>query len=321
MSGLCFQMHALPTVNPTWYLTISSQADQNKLCEVVFKRPNCAPFSGDVLRELEQANNWDHANVTFHGNLLTHTLITIHNMVQEMLRTEACNLMGECNIFYPQLTCKDAVAQVQSASPYNAIIMLIREIPKDTPWSLTKCIADSKSGFNWRRVTLEESWNIKVGFPIMLEALNRKIIEQTNSSLQITPQTLLLFLQAIIADDVELCRVLFKKYPVMLKAATELNETEFQTLFPNFMTNYFWTTYPSTQSPNVTSGLILEDTALTRALATECKLNEYIFWGEQTDSLNLATAKDFINSLETSKIHEANPLNVISWLKTQQIHQ
>ena len=126
---------------------------------------------------------------------------------------------------------------------------------------------------------------------------------------------MVLLFDAVMVDDDALLRCLLRKFPLMAKKASELSSDERDVLFPaDSMTNHFYTDPASDDGKKVNFGLVVEDTATAKVLAGECNLVDYIYWGTNTDPVQVATAADIAEVLEVSEEH-ITPLKVLSLLK------
>ena len=129
-----------------------------------------------------------------------------------------------------------------------------------------------------------------------------------------SPEAMVLLLDAVMIDDDALLRSLFRRFPLMRKKASELTHDERDILSPaDSMTNHFYT-YPTSDEKKVKFGLVVADTATAKVLADECNLVDYIYWGANTDPVQLATVADIAEVLKASEEH-TTPVKVLSLLQ------
>ena len=129
---------------------------------------------------------------------------------------------------------------------------------------------------------------------------------------KLSPESLVFFLKSFVTDDVNLLHSLLDEYPMMSKQINEMTKEELENLYsPVECTNHFYVT-------DNDFGLVLEDTSRTRALVSECKtdLNKFIFWGANSDPVQLGTAVDIAYAFEKSKDNKA-PQKILSFLQNK----
>ena len=177
-SGIDFEMFAYPTGNPTWVGSVVNKATNKQLFEMSFQRPFHASFSGDIYKELTREDTWDHCKIT-PNECTPDELRGVLQEIEQRSYIEAHNLIAQCDLFYPNLKCREAATSLmESQSSFLALVMLMSEIPAKTPWSTRKSMGyDDGTGFGWHAPSFSMEWNMRVGYPIMVEALKRKVEE------------------------------------------------------------------------------------------------------------------------------------------------
>eukprot|EP00966_Prymnesium_polylepis_P270737 6254572-Prymnesium_polylepis.1 len=105
---------------------------------------------------------------------------------------------------------------------------------------------------------------------------------------------------------------MLRRFPLLGKKADTLTIEERDELSPSaLMTNHFYTC-KSFSSTCV--GLVLPDTAFARKLVSDCKLDDFVYWGANTDPVQFATVFDVAEVLETSEYH-TTPRKVLTLLR------
>lgn len=125
-----------------------------------------------------------------------------------------------------------------------------------------------------------------------------------------SPDALVFFLNALVNDDVQVFRDLLDEYPIMSKEIKKLTREELENMYsPVECTNHFYVTENK-------FGLVLENSSWIRALVSDCKteLNQLIFWGANSDPVQLATAIDIAYAFRKSKDHET-PQKILTFLE------
>ena len=126
-------------------------------------------------------------------------------------------------------------------------------------------------------------------------------------------EVLILFFDALMTDDEQFVGKMLRRFPLLGKKANTLTLEERDELSPpTLMTNHFYT-YKSS-STCVDFGVVLPDTAFARKLVSECKLDDYVYWGANTDPVQLATVFDVAEAMESSEVH-TTPQKVLTVLK------
>jgi hypothetical protein len=107
------------------------------------------------------------------------------------------------------------------------------------------------------------------------------------------PEAFVLLLDAAVTDDEPNMRYLIRRFPAMAKRAKDLTEVEEQSISSSPYTNHFYT------SPgDVTMyGLVLEETPNARTLVKECNLDSLVYWGCNTDPVQVATIADIVDCM------------------------
>lgn len=175
---LDFEMSAYPTANPTWVGSVTNKLTGKKIFETSFRLPNNRPFNGDVHGTLTRDDVWEHATVTNHDATFKER-VAVLKAIKEMQYNGVYELLLQCRQFYPNLQCRDAATSLnQRNSSYVALTMVMDEVPSKTAWSMNKSVGyDDGNGFAFHAPSLSMVWNMKVGYPIMIEALKRNIVE------------------------------------------------------------------------------------------------------------------------------------------------
>lgn len=126
-------------------------------------------------------------------------------------------------------------------------------------------------------------------------------------------EILILFFDALMLDDEQLVGKMLRRLPLLGRKADTLTVDEMYELSPpSMMTNHFYTCKSS--STCVDFGVVLRDTAFARKLVAECKLEDFVYWGANTDPVQFATVFDIAEALETSEVH-ATPRKVLTVLR------
>lgn len=107
------------------------------------------------------------------------------------------------------------------------------------------------------------------------------------------PEALVLLLDAPVTNDERMMRCLLRPFPSMAKRAADLGPAD--SICDSFYTNHFYVN-------GGTFGLVIEDRPTARALVKECNLDEHIFWGGNTDPVQLATIADIVDIM-----HKTSP--------------
>ena len=95
-------------------------------------------------------------------------------------------------------------------------------------------------------------------------------------------EILILFFDALMLDDAQLLQKMLRRFPLLGKKADTLTFEERDELSPpTLMTNHFYT-YKSS-STCVDFGVVLPDTAFARKLVSKCNLDDFVYWGANTD--------------------------------------
>lgn len=126
-------------------------------------------------------------------------------------------------------------------------------------------------------------------------------------------EILILFFDALMTDDEQLVGKMLRRFPLLGKKADTLTLEERDELSPpTLMTNHFYTCKSS--STCVDFGVVLPDTAFARKLVSECNLDDFVYWGANTDPVQFATVFDIAEVLETSEFH-TTPQKVLTVLR------
>lgn len=107
------------------------------------------------------------------------------------------------------------------------------------------------------------------------------------------PEALVLLLDAAVTNDEGMMRCLLRRFPSMAKRAADLGPAD--SICDSFYTNHFYVN-------GGTFGLVIEDRPTARALVKECNLDEHIFWGGNSDPVQLATIADVVDIM-----HKTSP--------------
>jgi len=107
------------------------------------------------------------------------------------------------------------------------------------------------------------------------------------------PEELMLLLDAAVSNDDALMRRLLRRFPLMAKRAADLDPDDSVCESP--YTNHFYMN-------GETVGLVLEDHPMARDIVKECNLDEHIFWGDNTDPVQLPTIADIVDMM-----HKTSP--------------
>lgn len=122
--------------------------------------------------------------------------------------------------------------------------------------------------------------------------------------------TLVCFFDAAVRDDAVLMRVLTQRHPHMASLDHPPVDTPY--------TNHFYLT-PRQNDPDMYMlGIIVEDTARARAVARECKIEEYIYWGANTDPVSIISAAKIVEIMATRTwtwMHGNGGKGHVSWCK------
>ena len=174
-------MYGYPTGNPSWVGSVMNNATGKKLFDMSFQRPFATPYTGDIYEELAREDNWEHCDITPCEDIAD-SLPAVSAVIQEKSYNSAYILLEQCKTFYPNIKCRNlAMEMMKSGFTYHALVMIMSEIPAKTPWSTNKSMGyDDGSGFAWHAPTLSHTWNMRVGYPIMLEALKRMVDNMVN---------------------------------------------------------------------------------------------------------------------------------------------
>jgi hypothetical protein len=114
-------------------------------------------------------------------------------------------------------------------------------------------------------------------------------------------------LEALKNDDGKEVERLFTEQQVfMTKEADQLTHEQCSMFFPDPYTNYFC----KVQDDFL---LAIEDTPSTRAQVSESGTEAFVFWGDNTDSVILATFPDIIQIMANSPQH-STPHKIIAML-------
>ena len=102
-------------------------------------------------------------------------------------------------------------------------------------------------------------------------------------------------------------RALIARFPLMAK--TELAHDELWSICPpEKRCNHFYVLQDSS------FGLVLEDTPLSRTLASQRNIDDYIFWGGNSDPVPVVTVAQVAEAMQTLERH-VTPDKVIAVLK------
>jgi hypothetical protein len=170
------EMYGYPTFNPTWVGSVKNKVTGKKVFDMSFQRPFETPYTGDIYAELTRKENWNHCCVAPCEDMAD-SLPAVLAAIQEISYNEANTLLEECKTFYPAIKCRNLAMELMSSGrSYHALVMIMSEIPAKTAWSEAKSMGyDDGSGFAWHAPTLSQTWNMRVGYPIMIEALKRMV--------------------------------------------------------------------------------------------------------------------------------------------------
>jgi hypothetical protein len=101
------------------------------------------------------------------------------------------------------------------------------------------------------------------------------------------PEVLILFFDALMTDDGQFVGKMLRRFPLLGKKTDTLTPEERNAIFSAVsMTNHFYTSRSST-STRVDFGIVLTSTDLSRKLVSECKLDEFVYWGANTAPFSL----------------------------------
>ena len=100
-------------------------------------------------------------------------------------------------------------------------------------------------------------------------------------------------LDAIVRDDAALIQALTTRHPHMADVDHDKPGTQ-------WWTNHFYMTDPANESRTYSIGLIVEDTPRARAIAKECEIEEYIYWGANTDPVSVCSAAKIVELMSSS---------------------
>tara|TARA_B110000046_G_scaffold127243_1_gene133695 strand:+ start:223 stop:645 length:423 start_codon:yes stop_codon:yes gene_type:complete len=109
------------------------------------------------------------------------------------------------------------------------------------------------------------------------------------------PEALVLLLDAAVTDNEGMMRYLIRRFPSMAKRAADLTEAERSSISVSHYVNHFYVSEKC--DGGLKYGLILEDRAATRARVQECNLDEFVYWGENTDPVQFATIADIVDCI------------------------
>ena len=170
------EMFGYPTVHPSWVAIFKDISTSRKIVEACFQLPYDIPTSGGISEYLARTDLWEHCNVAFHHATEFEMAFVLH-FANKTLQADVYTLLLECEQFYPDLECRDAaVALAENKCYFEALVMIAKEVPPNTAWRLDKNIGyNDSSGFAWHAATISQVWGMKVGYPIMLEAIKRKV--------------------------------------------------------------------------------------------------------------------------------------------------
>jgi predicted DNA-binding transcriptional regulator YafY len=128
------------------------------------------------------------------------------------------------------------------------------------------------------------------------------------------PEVLILFFDALMTDDGQFVGKMLRRFPLLGKKTDTLTPEERNAIFSAVsMTNHFYTSRSST-STRVDFGIVLTSTDLSRKLVSECKLDEFVYWGANTDPVQFATVFDIAEAMEASELH-TTPQKVLTVLR------
>lgn len=119
-------------------------------------------------------------------------------------------------------------------------------------------------------------------------------------------EALILLLDAVRRDDDTMMRSLIRRFPLMAKKQLTYDEIEL-VYPPSKMVNHFYTT------DDGTFGLVLEDYPVARMLAKECDLDAFIFWGPNSDPVEVCTIAKVADVMCASDEH-GEPTRVLALL-------
>lgn len=120
-------------------------------------------------------------------------------------------------------------------------------------------------------------------------------------------RALILLLDAVVKDDDARMRALIARFPLM--AQPELAPDELQRICPfEKRCNHFYV------QQDGSFGLVVEDTPPSRALASERDIEDYIFWGPNSDPVTVVTVAQVAEAMQTFEQH-ATPVKVIAVLQ------
>lgn len=114
-----------------------------------------------------------------------------------------------------------------------------------------------------------------------------------------SPEALVRMLGAITSDDEHAVRLLMRRFPYMIKMTEDLSSDEKERLSDvQKRTNHFYHTKERE------FGLVVVDRPSVRALVRESKVEDYIYWGSNSDSVSVCTAAHIANLMKTSDKHK-----------------
>ena len=189
--GLTFQMFAYPTFQPTWFAKISYLG--RVMIECHLQMPE---FTGNICHALSREHYGTNCIVTVHEPIDQALREIVHGALVARMNQSVEALLQQSNIFCASaLKCKDVVlallrgetvsnGQLYALAGYRALIMIMWEIPPCTPWGTENAVGtyDDTKRLVWTKPTLEEQWNLQVGYPIMLECIAKKMKLDANVS-------------------------------------------------------------------------------------------------------------------------------------------
>lgn len=110
------------------------------------------------------------------------------------------------------------------------------------------------------------------------------------------PEVLVLFLAALVEDDGVFISKLLRRFPFMRKAFDDLSDQERLALVPDWYSNYFYVL------PNGSIGLVATPTSSAQSIAKEAGVEQFIYWGANTDPVSLATVYDVAQAMSKSDV-------------------
>lgn len=170
------EMWGHPTSHPRWGVFFRDIYTSKNILEASFQLPYDILTSGAVSEYLTRTDLWEHCNVAFHHATEFEMAFVIH-FANKTQQADVYTLLLECEQFYPDLKCREAaVALAENKCYFEALVMITEEVPPNTAWRLDKNIGyNDSNGFAWHAATISQVWSMKVGYPIMLEAIKRKV--------------------------------------------------------------------------------------------------------------------------------------------------